>query len=440
MKKLTIFKLPLLLLALLPPNVIFASELCPDFDVDGIFYKHISYYNHGSTSHEVVVWTDGLCGDSQYEGHVTIPSTVTYDGITYTVTGIGYDAFAGDGGLTGVTIPNTVTFFDFDAFAFCTGLTSIEIPNSVTDLGYGAFEGCTGLTSISIPNSVTYLGPYALAGCSGLTSIDLPNTVTGIGECAFMGCSGLTSIDLSNSVTYIGEYAFKDCSSLSSISFSNSLRYIELNAFEGTPWYANQPNGVVYAGLMAYKYKGIMPDDTRITIKNGTRVINYSAFSGFSGLTGVTFPNSLTNIGYYAFQGCTGLTSITFPSSLTFIGDYAFNDCALDTIKCLSTVPPVMASRNCFSGMTFYNATLLVPHSSIEAYKTADDWCYFAHIQGFEDANMGDVNGDGEVNISDINMVINAIISGNYSVGDVNGDGEVNISDITYIIDCMLSQ
>ena len=52
----------------------------------------------------------------------------------------------------------------------------------------------------------------------------------------------------------------------------------------------------------------------------------------------------------------------------------------------------------------------------------------------------GDVNGDGEVNIADVNAVIAMILSGNSStLGDVNGDGEVNIADVNAIIVIILS-
>lgn len=54
-------------------------------------------------------------------------------------------------------------------------------------------------------------------------------------------------------------------------------------------------------------------------------------------------------------------------------------------------------------------------------------------------ATSGDVNNDGEVNISDINAVIDMILGGSVdSRGDVNGDGEVNISDVSDIIDILL--
>ena len=47
--------------------------------------------------------------------------------------------------------------------------------------------------------------------------------------------------------------------------------------------------------------------------------------------------------------------------------------------------------------------------------------------------------GDGEVNISDVNAVINFILSGQATTaGDVNKDGEVSIADINAVIDIIL--
>lgn len=51
----------------------------------------------------------------------------------------------------------------------------------------------------------------------------------------------------------------------------------------------------------------------------------------------------------------------------------------------------------------------------------------------------GDVNGDGEVNISDVSDIIDMMLSGKVTeAGDVNGDGEINISDINAVIDIIL--
>ncbi len=52
----------------------------------------------------------------------------------------------------------------------------------------------------------------------------------------------------------------------------------------------------------------------------------------------------------------------------------------------------------------------------------------------------GDANGDGEVNIADINTVINVILGTSFSDKcDINHDGEVNIADINVIINIILS-
>ena len=62
-----------------------------------------------------------------------------------------------------------------------------------------------------------------------------------------------------------------------------------------------------------------------------------------------------------------------------------------------------------------------------------------SNVGGDEQPVPGDVNGDGEVNISDVSDIIDVILSGNYSpMSDVNGDGEINITDINAVIDAIL--
>lgn len=52
----------------------------------------------------------------------------------------------------------------------------------------------------------------------------------------------------------------------------------------------------------------------------------------------------------------------------------------------------------------------------------------------------GDANGDGEVNIADVNAIIDAILKDdNNQAFDTNGDGEVNIADVNMVIDIILA-
>ena len=99
-------------------------------------------------------------GPNCYEGDVVIPSSVTYNDETYSVTGIGHSAFASCFDLTSISIPSSLTTIGLYAFS-ATALTSIAIPEGVTTIGGHAFEYCNSLTEISIPHSVTSIGTYA---------------------------------------------------------------------------------------------------------------------------------------------------------------------------------------------------------------------------------------------------------------------------------------
>ena len=241
---------------------------------------------------------------SDYSGAVVIPESVTYGEMTYRVTRIGHFAFNG-----------------------CRELDSVSIPGTVTSIGGEAFYGCTSLTSIIIPESVTSIGDGAFENCSGLTSVVIPGSVTGISESAFAYCRSLASVDIPEGVTRIGGFAFSGCSSLSSIAFPESVTSIGRNAFIGTTWYGNQQDGMVYAGRVAYRFKGTMSEGTHVAIEEGTAGIADNAFADQPGLASIAIPESVTSIGKSAFRGCRGLTSITIPSGVASIGGGAFEDC-----------------------------------------------------------------------------------------------------------------
>ena len=150
---------------------------------------------------------------------VNIPATVTYNGINYSVTSIGAQAFS-----------------------FCSSLTSIDIPNSVTSIGDYVFSGCSSLTSVTISNSVTSIGRSAFQNCSSLTSVTIPNSVTSIGNSTFYGCSSLTSVTcLANTPPSLGIYVFNSTP-------SNKVLYVPCGSVEvyssNSSWASSFSSGI----------------------------------------------------------------------------------------------------------------------------------------------------------------------------------------------------
>ena len=157
-------------------SVIYCSDTLIVGNYTFICTGFLTFYLNGNSyfpNNNAVVFD---CYESK-SGNLIIPSTISYNGTTYSVTSIGDRAFYECSGLTSVTIPNSVTSIGEGAFYECSGLTAVTIPNSVTSIGADAFYNCSGLTSVTIGNSVTYIGYEAFYNCSGLTSIVSKATV-----------------------------------------------------------------------------------------------------------------------------------------------------------------------------------------------------------------------------------------------------------------------
>ena len=197
------------------------------------------------------------------------------------------------------------------------------------------------------------IGEFAFYQCKRLTSMTIPEGTVRIGTAAFRGCEGLTSVVLPDSVKHIGYVAFSGCSNLVSVTIPPNVVSIDDAAFEGTPFLGNMPEGLIVLSGIAYRWKGVCPEEvlipegvTRIfdkaferrgrlksvMIGNSATNVGAAAFHGCGGLTSVTLGNRVASIGGDAFYACFKLSSVSIPKSLTSVGEDAFRGCPIEKV------------------------------------------------------------------------------------------------------------
>ena len=358
-----------ILMALLP---LMASAY--DAYVNGIYYSFsgdeatVTYYEDEDLDVGVV---------PKYSGNVVIPSSVTYNGKTYSVTRIDEYAFANCSGLKSVTIPSSVKSIGDIAFANCSKLTSITIPEGVTSLGSDAFGNCGGLVSVTIKGNLKHLEEATFQGCGKLTTVNLPAGLTRIGLYAFEGCTSLATITIPESVTNIYDGAFEGCTSLTSVTLPSNLAEIESDVF-----------------------------------------------SGCSALTSFTIPEGVEEIGGRAFAGCTSLASVVIPSTVTVIFSDVFRDCSsLADVYCYAENVPGTRG-DIFNNTSIASATLHVPTASMTAYRTTAPWSGFGSIVAV-DATPSNI-------IYFADAGVKALCVANW---DTDGDGELSETEAAAVTD-----
>lgn len=237
------------------------SLLAYDVESNGIYYNIVRKAKIAEVT----------SGETKYSGDVEIPSTIVFEGETISVVKVGAFAFYDSPSLTSVTLPCSIISIENQAFSSCPSLSAINIPNSVESIGEAAFYSCSSLTSIVIPNSVKRIARLTFEDCTALLSITIPNSVESIGESAFWNCKSLSEVYIND----IGAWC--------KIEFGE-----------------NGANPLNYA-------KGLFLDNhlvTDLVVPNTVKTIRENAFSGYTTLTSVKLPNTVTSIDAYAFGDC----------------------------------------------------------------------------------------------------------------------------------------
>lgn len=297
-------------------------------------------FPNDTTSSALRVWN----GYAKPTGNLVVPSTVTNNGITYTVVSCDC-AFGGCTGLTTVVLPNTITSLGYNMFYGCSSLTSVTLPNGLTSIRSHAFNGCAALTTVDIPSTVEYIYDYAFSWCP-LLEVTLPSNLRFIGNSAFYADSSLTSIVIPDSVTTISKWAFGECTYLQMMQMGSSVQVIDTLAF--------------------YSTRAL----TSVLLPESLRKIGIRAFLG-SGLTNVTIPNGVALVSDQAFAWCESLATVNWNAERCSIGDSVFVYCAPQATLNIGT------DASYISKSGFRNATFTTLNYSARDLRSADVRFYF---------------------------------------------------------------
>ncbi len=336
--------------------------------------------------------------------HLFVPDAVEY---------IGSEAFGGCSGLAKVRIgARTVASH---AFHSCAQLDTVVIGAGVRSMGAGTFMDCPPFSDVFfegglkdwfslsfsgaagnpingaarfyvqgelvenlvVPQDVDCVPNFAFYRYKGLKSIRFSPQVRSIGASAFAYCENLQAVFPESGSTFsekskdflqegqglfIGSKAFFYCDRLAEFDFGVEIAEVGADAFDGTDWYINHPDGMLYVGTSAYRYKGSMAEGTVFCLKEGTTQVCDEAFEPIfeeQRLGEIVLPQSLRIIGKGAFSRCRGLTKMEIPPGVVSIGEQAFWYCT--NLKEVSLPPHLEAVENgLFSGCSSIES-LVIP-------------------------------------------------------------------------------
>ncbi len=265
-----------------------------------------------------------------------------------------------ENGMGKIVFDKQLTTIHDYAFSECENLESITIPDSVTEFGKYLFDCC--------PNLKHFYGKYASDDnkcliCNGrllafadrtdLLEYTIPDGVTILESGSFTEFDNIISIAFPNSLEKINDYVFSNCWNLEKIVFGTGLKTIGAGAFDGCTYL------------------------TEIEIPDSVVSLGEEAFYGCDNLVTIDLGDGVETVGGWAFYECAKLETAIIGKNIKSLGEASFYNCkSLKNIYCSAVTPPALASDT-FRGIPAA-VSIYVPTSSVEAYKTADNWKRYA--------------------------------------------------------------
>lgn len=323
-------------------------------------------------------------------------------------TEIGVGAFKDNRILTTVEIPNGVTTIRESSFENCSSLQSVVLPEGLSALGKSAFMSCSSLENAYIPYSLITSEEweqYTFAHCSSLEAITWGtatevNKTGDIPSYTFYECSTLDVDSLPNYIDNVFNYAFAYTGISGKLELTSSIReYAFSHCDKITDITLTMYDGELRTGAFSgcynlKKVEFIIPDVVQWGgYSNSSFIFSIweKAFEGCINLETVIYPETATvvyegktyNVHWLIFSrafSTTGFSEFTLPANIGWIEAGILDWCDnLKSVYIEATTPPLIVSDGINLFETCFNLeAIYVPAASVDAYKAADGWKYYA--------------------------------------------------------------
>ena len=291
------------------------------FEVDGIRYVPVSPSER--TCDAIDCTYDSLLTN------ITVPSIVTYQGISMTVNKVQPYIFYNNNHIQSVKLGDKVTSIGDGAFGYCSSLKSMVIPKNINSINNYVFDGCTGLKEFIIE--------------------DREDELT-------LGSNGSSPL-------------FSSCP-LDNVYIGGNISYKTDKNSGYSPFYRNTSLRTVI-------------------ITDKETEISENEFYGCTNLHSFIIGDGVEKFGNWAFSGCSSLQSLSFGSQLNAIGKEAFSDCVSVTEITSKAANPPTCDTQALDDINKWNCKLYVPKGSLTSYQGADQWKDFFFIAEGEGSGGG---------------------------------------------------
>lgn len=394
-------------------------------------------------------------------------------------------------GCKNTIIPNSITSIGNSAFYMRAGLTELNIPNSITSIGNSAFYSCENLKSLTIHNPNILIAENAFYYCRGLAIANSPTSLALTTQTNFIpyfydnnnyyNNGELKSLDPSTTYDYsygliIYDNYYQICgwyntseliwdkSRFEATSTTSARLIVETNcdATVGTGYEwrrIDAPDIIASSKVSCPVVNGMLVG----TLRNIDPNVYYKFRPYYTSASGNTYYGDW--VGFY-----TADANVYFEPEVHTYRDYSIYQNSVNvkgyalegTDMIISQGFEYWKTSNSFTPLSTEDR-MTITSSGIVMSATLSDLEYDASykyrafvtttkgtVYGEEveftigsstilpPFELGDVNSDGEVNVTDITALISYILGNtegiNAAVIDVNDDGEVNVTDVTVLI------